>query len=262
MQFSQRVIGGIVLALCTQLALLAQGKPVTENPKGAAVSVPFVGCASDGQVGPQEAPTSSSMSVPIGLKAARQLAYYSAGQGVGVLAPRGWYCFGTNGSGGDALFVSPQPIDTANLFSANRGGLSGPAIEISHRFGDTFGRFSVAEVIARVFPDYRAFVTGVTEGFDLPITFGPYPKDILTYKGKTLVEYTTPAQTEGLGTQSWLRENASPISGAAILVGPTPDLLFLSVDFPPISRDSRQLSFAKLRVTQHAFPTRSGVRQE
>jgi hypothetical protein len=87
-------------------------------------------------------------------------------------------------------------------------------------------------VIARVFPDYRAFVTGVTEGFNLPITFGPYPKDILTYKGKTLVEYTTPAQTEGLGTHFWLRKNGSPISGAAILVGPTPDLLFLSVRLP------------------------------
>lgn len=232
MQLSTCVIGGMVLALCTQPSLLAQEKTTTASPQRTAVTVPFVGCASDGQVGPQEAPSGTSTSVKISVKAANQLAYYSAGQGVGVLAPRGWYCFGTNGSGGDALFVSPQPIDTANLFSADRGGLSGPAIEISHRFGDTFGRFSVAEVIARVFPDYRAFVTSVMEGFDLPITFGPYPKDILTYKGKTLVEYTTPAQTEGLGTRFWLRKNGSPIDGAAILVGPTPDLLFLSVRLP------------------------------
>lgn len=207
--------------------LLAQEKATT--------AVPFVGCASDGQVGPQESPTSSSMSVPIGLKAARQLAYYSAGQGVGVLAPRGWYCFGTYGSGGDVLFVSPQPLDTANLFSTDRSGFSGPAIEISHSFGDTSGRSAVAEVIARVFPDYKAFVTGVMEPFDLPGRFpsGPYPKDILTYKGKTVVEYTTPAQLEGLGTHSWLKKNGSPTSGAAILVGPTPDLLFLSVRLPP-----------------------------
>jgi hypothetical protein len=175
--------------------------------------------------------------VSISLKAASQLAYYTSGQGVGVgvLAPRGWYCFGTLGSGGDALFVSPQPIDTANLFSANRGGLSGPAIEVSHRFGDTSGRFEVAEVIARVFPGYKPFVTRMIEEFGQPASsfpFGPYPSDILTYKEKTVVEYTTPAQTEGLGTHFWLRENGSPIHGAAILIGPTPDLLFVSVRLP------------------------------
>ncbi len=70
------------------------------------------------------------------------------------------------------------------------------------------------------------------EGFDLPVPFGPYPNDMLTYKGKTVVEYKTPAQTEGLGTHSRLEKNGSPIYGAAILIGPTPDLLFLSVRLP------------------------------
>ena len=226
------VLGGIVLASCTELSLLAQEKATTVSPQGAAVSVPFVGCASDGQVGPQEAPNGTSTSVSIGLKAARQLAYYTSAQGVGVLAPRGWYCFGIYGSGGDTLFVSPKPIDTANIFSAGQNGFSGPAIEISHRFGDTSGRFDVAEVIARVFPAYKAFVTGVMEGFDLPVPFGPYRNDMLTYKGKTVVEYKTPAETEGLGTRSRLKKNGSPIAGAAILIGQTPDLLLLSVRLP------------------------------
>ena len=196
------------------------------------MAVPFKGCASDGQVGPQEAPDGKSTSVQTSPRVAHQLAYYRSAQGLGVLAPRGWYCFGTYGSGGDTLFVTPQPIDTTNIFSAGQTAFSGPAIEISRRFGDTSGRFTVAEVIARVFPAYKSFVTAVMEGFDLPVPFGPYPNDMLTYKGKTVVEYKTPAKTEGLGTRTRLTKNDSPIFGAAILVGPTPDLLFLSVRLP------------------------------
>jgi len=148
-----------------------------------------------------------------------------------LLAPRGWYCFGSYGSGGDALFVSPQPIDTTNTFSSVRRGIAGPAIAISRRFGDTSGRFDVAEIIARVFPTYRAFVTGVIEMFDLPagsFTFGPYPEDKRAYKSNTVVEYSTPAQADGLGTYSWLKKDASPSDGVAILIGQPPDLLLLS----------------------------------
>ena len=69
--------------------------------------------------------------------------------------------------------------------------------------------------------------------FDRSFTAGPYPNDLLNYKSKALVEYQTPAQTEGLGTHSLLKKNASPIRGVAMLVGPTPDLLLLSVRLPP-----------------------------
>jgi hypothetical protein len=47
-----------------------------------------------------------------------------------------------------------------------------------------------------------------------------------------VVEYTTPAQTEGLGTHSRLKKNGSPIYGAAILIGQAPDLTLLSVRLP------------------------------
>jgi len=200
-----------------------------------AVSVPFIGCRSDGQVGPQEAPNGTSVSVRLSRKAARELAYYQSAQSLGVLAPRGWYCFGTYGSGGEALFVSPRPIDADNMFSADRGGFTGPAIQISHSFGDTSGRFDVARIAARVFPAYKEFVTAVMEEFDQSVSSlpsGPYPTDRLLYKSKTVVEYRTPAQTEGLGTHSRLRKNGSPIDGVAILFGETPDLLLLSVRLP------------------------------
>jgi hypothetical protein len=120
------------------------------------------------------------------------------------------------------------------MFAAGRGGFAGPAIELSDRDGGTSGRFDVAEIIARVFPTYKAFVTAVIEsGPASSFTFGPYPKDALTYKSKTVVEYKTPAQTDGLGTHSSLTKNGSPIYGVAILVGQTPDLLLLSVRLPP-----------------------------
>ena len=80
--------------------------PVTTR----ASRVPFVGCPSDGQAGPVPAPRGKSKSVRIDAKAAQQLAYYESTQHFGVLAPRGWHCFGTYGSDGNSLFVSLEAI--------------------------------------------------------------------------------------------------------------------------------------------------------
>jgi hypothetical protein len=80
-------------------------------------------------------------------------------------------------------------------------------------FGGTSGRFDVAEVIARVFPAYKAFVKTVREMFDFPSSefpAGPYRKDKLTYKSNRMVEYETPSHADGLGTQSWIKKNDSP----------------------------------------------------
>jgi hypothetical protein len=236
-------IAGMISALCTAHSLFAPEKAVAVPAQGTAVSVPFIGCKSDGQAGPSDAPEGKGISVRLSVRAAKELAYYRSSQSVSVLAPRGWYCFGTYGSGGDALFVSSQPIDTTNMFST-QSRFAGPAIVISHRFGDTSGRFDVAAIIARVFPAYKAFVTGAAEIFDLPastFSFGPYPKDTLTYKSKAVVEYRTPAQADGLGTHSLLKKNDSPIDGVAILIGRTPDLLLLSVRLP---RDLKGLTSA------------------
>jgi hypothetical protein len=102
------------------------------------------------------------------------------------------------------------------------------------------GRYEIAEIVARVFPAYRAFATSVMEGIDLPLPAGRYPKDTLMYRGKTIVEYNTPAQTEGLGNfHSWLGKNDLPIKGAAIIIGDPPnvgdgpDVVLLSVRVPP-----------------------------
>jgi hypothetical protein len=179
--------------------------------------------------------------VTVSAEAAHRLAYYKAETGFGVLAPRGWHCFSTYGSDGSNLFVSPEPIvDSATLFSPDWKGLRGQAIQVSVSYGGTSGRFAVARTIARVFPDFKAFAQQViAEGIEPASSFpsGPYPRDKLTYVDKKTVEFETPANTKGLGTDSRLQIDASPIQGVAILFGSEMDLVQLSVRVSEKDRD-------------------------
>jgi len=231
------LIAGVMLTPGAPLTLSAQAKGAAPRAQNTRVSVPFIGCASSGQIERLDAPKGKSKSVPISPKDAQALAYYESADGIGLLAPRGWYCEGASGSSGNGLFLSPNPIQHD---LSGWHGLEGQAIEIYRMFGGTSGRYGIAEIMSRVFPRYRAFATKVMEGMDRPVPTGPYPKDTLTYRGKTVVEYKTPAQTEGLGNfQSWLGKNDLPIRGAAIIVGAPPsvgdgpDLVLLSVRFSP-----------------------------
>jgi hypothetical protein len=224
----------IVAIIGMQSLLPAQTTRGVNKPERGSV-VPFVGCKSDGQLGPEREPKGKSKILPMVTEKAQQLAYYQGKRGVGVLAPRGWFCFGTYGSNGTNLFVSPQPMDAKTLFSTSWKGFFGAVIQVSVEYGGTSGRFGVAQAIARVFPDHKAFVRqviaeGINPASDFP--FGPYPNDKLVYKNKEMVEYETPANTDGLGTASRLQKNANPIRGAAILVEPDTDLLSLSVRLP------------------------------
>jgi len=101
------------------------------------------------------------------------------------------------------LFVTPEPINTQEVFAPEWRGLRGPAIEISERHADQNGDlFEKAEIIARVFPAYKTHAAALMDGFDFPensLRFGPYPTDQLTCKGQAIVEYRTPPETEGLG---------------------------------------------------------------
>ncbi len=227
----------LIFAVATNWAVHAQVTSLQNGVSNIRATVPFIGCQADGQAGPLDAPKGNSKAIEVPTKAGQQLSYYKAEQGLGVLAPKGWYCFATYGSNGGSLYVSQQPIDVANLFSDNWKGFTGPVIQISGEEGGTSGRFGVASMIARVFPSHKAFVrnviaSGLAEANDFPS--GPYPKDRLVYKSKEVVEYQTPAETDGLGTQSRLQKNADPIRGVAILVGNQhePSLVFLAARLP------------------------------
>jgi hypothetical protein len=213
-----------ILALCSQLSLFAQA---TAN------SVPFVGCVSFGQTQKPAAPQGTSRLVAIDAKDAGSLAYYASADGIGLLAPRHWYCEGVSGSGGEALYISPEPIDRG---APEWKGFRESAIVANHITSAASGRYEIAEITAHVFPAYRAAAQRIWETIDGPLPRGPYPNDSLKYRSETVVEFTTPARKDGLGTHySWLKPNDSPVTGVAILIGDPPDLLHLSVRLPPES---------------------------
>lgn len=198
------------------------------------VVLPFVGCQTEGQTF-IEAPAGRSPSITLPAAAASQLSYYKSANGLAVLAPRGWHCLGTVGSGGTQLFATPEPINEEKYFSTDWQGFRGPVVYLVRRFGDTSGRFNVAEVIMRVFPAHKSFAESVAAEFDFVQRYavGPYAGDKLTYKGTATVEYTTPAGVDGLGTYWGVQKGESPIEGVAILSEQTPpDLLLLSVRLP------------------------------
>jgi hypothetical protein len=215
--------------------------------------VPFVGCKSDGQSGPVAAPKGGTKAVMLDSTTAQELAYYEAKGGLSILAPRGWHCFGTYGSDGQSLYVSPQPIDFASLTS-DSGGFIGPAVELTRWSGDTSGRYQVAQTIARVFPAHRDFVDQVIQIGEEPASsfpFGPYRGDVLTYRSNEVVEYQTPPQTDGLGTDSRLQKNDSPINGLVVLTGPDTDLVHLSVR---LADTQMGLAGTIVRQTESEFP--------
>src|SRR6185437_17145662 len=74
----------------------------------------------------------------------------------GVFAPAGWHCRTWYGSAGAYTVVTPD-APPANSDLAHT--LSGPAVEVEEKSGGTSGRFQVAEVSARFFPDLmRQFI--------------------------------------------------------------------------------------------------------
>jgi len=166
------------MLICVCCPLLGQGNSSAINSKSAGLTVPFVGCESDGQVGPIKAPSGQSKTVAVSPGAVQRLAYYKAEEGVaGVLAPRGWHCFGTYGSNGGTLYVSPDPISADDLLSTSWKGFAGSVIQISYEVGDRSGRFAVAKTIARVFPSHKNFVEGVVAEGIQPASSFPYGSD-------------------------------------------------------------------------------------
>jgi formylglycine-generating enzyme required for sulfatase activity len=179
------------------------------------VSVPFVGCRACNFFFLDAPPNANRRQVSFPEEIATRLAYYKADQGLGVLAPRGWYCYSSGGTTGSKLVVSPSPV-SCDMWM---GGFSGQAVVVSGIEGGTSGRFIVAETILRVFPNYKKFAQNVVaEGLVSKWPKGPYPSDRLAYRNPRVVEYETPANTEGVGMiYSALRKNERPVKGVAIL---------------------------------------------
>lgn len=209
--------GAMMRWIPTLACFLTLAMPVYAAP----VTVPFVGCASDGQSGPQPAPKGEPKVVKLDASIAEKLAFYSSDYGDGFLAPRGWYCASLIGSDGIFLFMSPQPIDTSALLSEREKGITGPIVQIESIEGETSGRDEVAGLVARYFPKDRAFVRRVISmmhqlASDYPA--GPYPGDKLVARKQDVVEYVTPPHSKGVGTAVWLKPDDEPIYSTVMLL--------------------------------------------
>jgi hypothetical protein len=203
------------------LLVLTAASPL---PRPAALyrAVPFIGCRSDGQQGPQPAPDRATAPLPIWTPARAALAFYQ-GPDLGVLAPAGWQCLEMSGSNGETLVVQPR--------LTKGDAITGPAVQLSRSFGSTSGRFQVARVAARIFPVARRFTDDVEkEGLlDKPLVRHPYPTDRIVSRDDTHVRFVTPARHQGLGTLSRLAPGDRPIEGLEVLVLPMDDLSLIAL---------------------------------
>lgn len=184
--------------------------------------IAFVGCPEDGQAGPVVPPKRGPIRARMAPRLARQLAYYKAARGYGVLAPKGWHCRGWYGSSGAYLVVTPKKLRPP-YFPPPK--LSGTVVFAGTELGDTSGRFDVAVTAARLFPKVaRKFIASVkAEGLVSARRFDvkPFPSDAMHYLSDRAVEFMTPAGHDGLGTTGeWLMASALPIRGIVALVLP------------------------------------------
>jgi hypothetical protein len=199
-------------------SILASTSSLQAAPSG--VTVPFVGCASDGQVGPRSAPHGNLKAVNLSSVIAEQLVFYQQGEDGGVLGPRGWHCVGVYGSNGSIFFLAPRSLEPGLLLKPHAQPLIGPAIQVTYRDAGTSGRFDVAEWVMRFFPHYRADVKHVIdEDPKAAVNYpsGPHPRDKLIFKTKRSIAYLTPARSQGLGTHSRLDSGNLPIRSAVTL---------------------------------------------
>jgi len=187
-----------------------------EAPAG---TVPFVGCPADGQMGPVAPPAGHLVTVRMPAQLSTRLAYYKGDYAPGVLAPAGWSCRVWYGSNGAFIIVMP----TAPTKETNRTGIAGPGVEFLQRNGGTSGRFEVAITAARFFPTLMTgFIQHVREEKlieDKYFAIQAYPDDRTVQIAANLVEFTTPAGSEGFGTEGF-GESASPVSGLVAISDP------------------------------------------
>lgn len=218
-----------------------------------AATIPFVGCPGDGQIGPVDAPLGDP--VPIGAfpGVAHQLAYYKGNYGPGVIAPRGWRCRLWYGSSGSFVIVTPSGPENDIPVRP----VMGPGVEIILRYGGTSGRFQLAAVSARYFPEImRSFIQQIRDehlGTDVTSNLKPYPYDQVRKITARMIEYRTPADRDGFGTESFAKSD-QPIQGLAALSLPS-DETTLSVLRMRLLPGQQELAESIIRIEANCLKT-------
>ena len=197
---------------------------------------PSINCVGNDEVDSSQTQKGASVPIRVEQSIADQIAYYKAEHGSGIFAPKGWYCRAWNGSNGSFLAVTPKPIPPPYFPLPSIGG---PAVTIATWDGESSGRVRVAIVASQLFAVAGSeFVARVRqEHLISDSAFDPesYPDDQLQYLSDRFVEYTTPANRAGLGTDGMLDMSNLPIRGLTILnrVDEANSLIEVRVRLPP-----------------------------
>lgn len=221
------------------------------------VRVPFVGCLGSGQLGPAAAPSGKPVSAAVSPNVGAQLAFYKGAHGQGVFAPVGWYCREWYGSNGYIVAVTPAP--PPDHIPPQR--VPGPGVELLFRDGETSGRFDVARISARFFPDVmRDFIQEVRdEALEPESSFKPtrYPKDTVKGISKRMLEFSTPGREAGFGTEGLLAQSDEAVRGVVALNAPSEDtgVSVLRVRLPA---EQKSLSDAIVEIETHCLGTPEG----
>lgn len=232
-------VAGLIALTSTQGHTASGGQSLSDM-----ANVPYVGCASDGQLGPQPPPKPSKPTPRLPVAVASRLAYYAATD-YGVLAPRGWRCFSLYGSSGASVYVTPGAIDGRRLLGNDNFRFRGEAVEFSYMLGGTSGRFEVADISSRLFPIAHAYVNRVAReqkdigGLPLQISGKPFPDDRIIRRTNMVVRLVTPPRKQGFGTNAKLAPNDAPIEGLAALIRAPGgfDLIELNIRLPQKDAD-------------------------
>jgi hypothetical protein len=158
------------------------------------------------------------MVAPVQQSQSEQIAYYKDDYGPGVYAPRGWSCRGWAGSNGTLLLVTPKRIEPPYF---PLPAVTGPAVMFQSSDIGATGRFHVAIVAAQLFPLIaEEFITRVRQEHlisDSSFNVQSYPNDQISYLTDQLVEYTTPGNHTGLGTEGLLETSNLAVRGLTML---------------------------------------------
>ena len=142
------------------------------------------------------------------------------------------------GSSGARLDVTPQPERSVDIFNPARK-VRGPAVVATRIDGETSGRFDVAGIAGALFPSAKPFVDEVIAMDPVPQSQFQYrlsPTDKITRLPGNVVQFTTPAGRDGLGTTSRLEAGDQPIEGLVMWL-PDQENDLLHVDVRLRSRD-------------------------
>ncbi len=97
----------------------------------------------------------------------------------------------------------------------------------------------VARIAARLFPKAAPYVQSVIDdderigGEKLVYPTSPYPDDQLTYRDDFTVDFVTPPNRDGMGTETFLKGDSTPISGIVLMdPGGDHDMVLLAVRLP------------------------------